>query len=552
MGYLLRLTEANFHLSPSWILNNLGCKVDLKNKGWKKIMNSRQFHKGFYKHVGKTHRELACLEINKGGGEDIEIFGHQISYDYIQSTNYRFCPECLSKANYHRKIWDLVFVTACPFHKKLLADTCPHCGNRIHWNRNRVSLCPCGFDLKHTETEAINSDELMHNLILFEVFKIDTPYNLDLIIKRNPLRNIPIEAYIEFLIPVMNFLSHKENNGTLTKTSNNKFWHLYSLKAVSYFENYPQNITSLFEEAGTEFENYQLYNQFINAIKGCSENKHLFFILIAFSEFENQTFNYPKFESLRNLKNSYVNVNEISENLEIDREILSVLLNKGLVVSFKEFSGFLEGQRYITRKKLNEVREKIKSNVSIHSALELLRLEYKQILQLINAGLLKPTEDSYFSNVKEMRFNLHDIEKLIKEFGIPVNQPLFEVKNGAVHRNEFKNELAALLDSIDAVNVQNKEMGNEQLQYSNLLPLALSKSELEEYLINKRKYFTGVEKERLKKAAKFLRAKLEDENKVSTNSFDYEKCPFSIGIDDPNILSLKFKQIVDNYAKRIF
>lgn len=262
MGYLLRLTEANFYPSPLWIFYNLGWNVDLKNKGWRKLVSRWQSRESFCQLIGKTEDELACLELRNSGWESVDIFNHQISYDYIQFCNSRFCPDCLNEANYHRKIWDLIFVTACSFHKKLLVDTCPNCENKIHWNRNKVGLCNCGFELKYADAESVTSSELKHNLILFEVFNIHTPYDLDLVIKRNPLRNIPFEFYVSFIVSLMNFFSGQENSSKFSKATSIKLWHSYSLKALNYFENYPHNITSLFEEAGSA-NNFQTYNPFI-------------------------------------------------------------------------------------------------------------------------------------------------------------------------------------------------------------------------------------------------------------------------------------------------
>lgn len=546
MGYFLRLTEANAYSSPYWILNNLGWKVDLKNRGWKKLITYWQSRKVFCQLVGKTSNELACLELENQGWETVELFSQQISYSYIHFCNSRICPECLSEVRYYRKIWDLVFITACPHHKKLLVNTCSRCKNNINWNRNKIGFCSCGFDLKYAEAESVNSDELTHNLIAFEILNVDTSYNLDLLIKFNPLRNIPIKFYIDFLVSIMNFLSVKENNGILLKTTSNKFWHSYSLKVVNFFEDYPHNIVRLFKEGGTESEDFVIYSKFINAIKNCSDNPYLFFILIAFSEYENKTCNYPEIQDIHNLKDNYIRADKIVENLGIDREVLSVLHEKGLFISFKEYLGFIEHKMYITRNSLDIIREKIKTNVDINAASELLRLTYKQTIQLIKAGILRPTKDPYFSDAMNMRFNLDDIENLIKKFGIIVNQPLVEIKNGGLKLNKPENELALILDSIDALDSQYGDKNVKQAEDSGLFPFPLSRAELEKYLADKQQYFTQIEKTNLRKAAKFLNAKLEDENTRLTRRFNYDKSPFSIGIDEPQILALTFKKILVN------
>ncbi|WP_313640565.1 TniQ family protein [Paenibacillus sp.] len=63
----------------------------------------------------------------------------------------KVCPICLSENEYHRKIWCLVTVTACPHHKVMLIDSCEVCYERLSWAKGNIFRCSCGHMHKKTK-----------------------------------------------------------------------------------------------------------------------------------------------------------------------------------------------------------------------------------------------------------------------------------------------------------------------------------------------------------------------------------------------------------------
>jgi hypothetical protein len=55
----------------------------------------------------------------------------------------RVCPQCLEESEYHRAIWDPVFVSICPVHLKELVDACDNCGRELRWVGRSLSWCRC-------------------------------------------------------------------------------------------------------------------------------------------------------------------------------------------------------------------------------------------------------------------------------------------------------------------------------------------------------------------------------------------------------------------------
>ncbi|MGE4125638.1 MAG: TniQ family protein [Pusillimonas sp.] len=76
------------------------------------------------------------------------------------------CPDCLNKSNYLRQHWEHAYVTCCPVHRIRLVDRCDACGENLSIHREHIELCPCGHDLRESQTSlASNSERWLSVLI---------------------------------------------------------------------------------------------------------------------------------------------------------------------------------------------------------------------------------------------------------------------------------------------------------------------------------------------------------------------------------------------------
>lgn len=127
MGYVLRLTEENCYDTPSWIFDLADLKGPVKWGGWPTFYQPT-FNQAA---LGLTRSELDTLRYGDGPPPRTVVFSHQpISVDFVRFSAPKLCPECLRQANYYRRFWDLLPVTACPEHEVLLIDSCQGCGGR--------------------------------------------------------------------------------------------------------------------------------------------------------------------------------------------------------------------------------------------------------------------------------------------------------------------------------------------------------------------------------------------------------------------------------------
>ena len=62
----------------------------------------------------------------------------------IRSTEFRYCPGCVGADPYHRAIWDLDLIVACPRHRIYLIDSDPESDKLIGWRRTDLLAAAIG------------------------------------------------------------------------------------------------------------------------------------------------------------------------------------------------------------------------------------------------------------------------------------------------------------------------------------------------------------------------------------------------------------------------
>ena len=83
-------------------------------------------------------------------------------FDRRGAADRRICPDCLAEAAYHRAIWDLTFIAACPIHLKLLIDACRVCGQPLKWTGGDLTRCTCQRgDLTRMATSSVSEADAL-------------------------------------------------------------------------------------------------------------------------------------------------------------------------------------------------------------------------------------------------------------------------------------------------------------------------------------------------------------------------------------------------------
>jgi hypothetical protein len=92
-------------------------------------------------------------------------------FGMLRNEIFYYCPECLKEKPYHRLIWEIEDIIACPEHKVFLQKTCPHCATTLKQHDLKdISICPhCAGNLATSKgISIINDTEYNKQLWLYE------------------------------------------------------------------------------------------------------------------------------------------------------------------------------------------------------------------------------------------------------------------------------------------------------------------------------------------------------------------------------------------------
>lgn len=161
LGYLLRLSEANYHhLNTAIIRPALINDEEMSAHHCDLIATGRFDIPGLARLLGvgtadvfnMTYAVVKQLTMKSRGSVVMDYY--EYPFEMIRVRKPRLCVECFkeaksdpSKTPIHRRIWDIAHYTVCTRHYTLLDDVCPSCNRQLTWVREKLTECRCGFDL---------------------------------------------------------------------------------------------------------------------------------------------------------------------------------------------------------------------------------------------------------------------------------------------------------------------------------------------------------------------------------------------------------------------
>lgn len=243
-GYIIRLTEENGYESPSWILKMAGINSSVSYCSWSVLLKRNLDLSLLGNLVDISTFELdllLCPPIDPYF--DNLIFGLKAPRNMLQISPSKICPRCLEESNYLRKIWDIIAVTTCPTHKCLLVEKCSNCFRSIDLNRNRVSICQCGFDLHNNPTFMVEEAELSLSCQIHRVCGVLYSNDIGNYSKNNPLFSYSLNSLLSALLLMA--AAYKDiyppNPKHLVSRQENLQYHQLFSKVFNIYENWPIN-----------------------------------------------------------------------------------------------------------------------------------------------------------------------------------------------------------------------------------------------------------------------------------------------------------------------
>lgn len=179
------------------------------------------------------------------------ILGQIVPNSLIHLSHPKICPECLSRHGYVNRIWDIRPFTVCPYHKRLLVDSCPACKRKIMHNRAKMSICICGFDWRESPYLEIDDREIALSVQMLRLCGMTaTEFPRTIRDNSNPLNDLNLEH----MLPALFFMAEQyygilDNRGKKTvRSCNNQELHDEVIRGYDVFCNWPNNYFRLLSQ----------------------------------------------------------------------------------------------------------------------------------------------------------------------------------------------------------------------------------------------------------------------------------------------------------------
>jgi hypothetical protein len=178
-SYLERLARIN-HYDPARLLIRW---LRMDDAGGHPPLGQVMRQAGFYQHLAdltgqpiahlftlSSHQLASVLLPPDDPGDALELAGGIVSLFPVRRARLllrpvrhaAYCPVCLREQAYHRLVWEVAAVAACPHHAHWLLDRCPHCDSALPvWAMVAGGCGQCGVDLGDVDAVPLASDDLV-------------------------------------------------------------------------------------------------------------------------------------------------------------------------------------------------------------------------------------------------------------------------------------------------------------------------------------------------------------------------------------------------------
>jgi hypothetical protein len=240
-GYLLRLTEENSYDSLRWIPERAGLKVDPAAGRWADLWRPCPRLSRLREITGLSEAELESLRETLAPG------------CLVRWKAPKVCSACLREESWCRKVWDVLPFTACPLHRLMLIDSCPHCYQVLSWARKSVSVCRCGYDWRRISSPVIEDDrELTAARRMLSIWRENAPGDFPLEdATGRALTREGSAMYPDALCALVDAWLFLRNKVRLQPTAENQLCHRAVTAVASALDDWPESFFRFCDEFDT-------------------------------------------------------------------------------------------------------------------------------------------------------------------------------------------------------------------------------------------------------------------------------------------------------------
>ena len=232
------------------------------------------------------------------------LFGKSLPASFIFHKSSRLCPACLAEKSYIRRIWEFAPITVCPFHKCLLMDFCPRCTKPLIWNRNSVSKCLCGFDLRNAEPSIVSERELRISQQVYRLCEL-AEFNNGVELAY-PLNKLNLFYFLRLIFLFASFwaeIAETSGKGLIFHSSNLELHNCLDFVAV-IFDNFPESFYVFLD--WVKYQNSPDFGTTTRRIKKYTRRNEEKNLIKVFSDFLLYELNLPQFDSIYEAYREYL------------------------------------------------------------------------------------------------------------------------------------------------------------------------------------------------------------------------------------------------------
>lgn len=164
-SFLFRTARANYFKHITEIIPNHGfyqvnCNDLSSNQQWVDIVQ------GIAPNLNLDINNMVCDQFDENfrmDNQEEKFLKSNIRRMFYLNKFTKFCPDCLREDFYHRIHWDIALITTCTKHKARLILQCSNCNSHINMHTFMRGECKCGFNILSTATEKVKDSTIISN-----------------------------------------------------------------------------------------------------------------------------------------------------------------------------------------------------------------------------------------------------------------------------------------------------------------------------------------------------------------------------------------------------
>jgi predicted DNA-binding transcriptional regulator AlpA len=323
-------------------------------------------------------------------------------------------------------MWYLAAVTACPVHNCLLLDECPSCKKPIRWNRAKVCVCSCGYDLREARSTELDGEEIAFTDQIYRLcgLKKEEKSAIEQLAAANPLYKLDLQYLLRtvfFMAGQLHGINDTKGKKLAPSLKNDKLHELLT-KAFSVFEKWPGQFQQFLTDRIKQNENYDSrtglikdFGGFYTVLYRRLKDRQFDFMRSAFEEFlvEQWKGGYcGNFRTAYKRSSRYESRKETAHLLNISLPSVPRLVKKGLLEGLIRKMGSRE-LCLVDVESINRLKKRYNKALTVKETAEMLGISEKHVTNLAKSGCLEALRGPIIDGCAIWKFEREAIDKLL-------------------------------------------------------------------------------------------------------------------------------------------